>query len=457
MSWCHVRLYRAGLVVDIGMAGSVDSDADISAGTKRKDPMSITTADTSAEGMRAAMIAKVKDAGYELSRSAEEAMRTVERHLFVPDASLVDAYANDIVVTKRADGGEVLSCLSQPSIVALQLSQLDARPGHRILEIGAGGGYNAALLAHLVGPHGAVMTIDVDADIVADARHNLHAAGVTNVEVVHGDGALGHPDGAPYDRIVATVGAYGIPDSWLSPLAPAGRLVVPLRIRGGVSRSIAFERADDSVWRSVDHQMCGFLPLRHGAADDPRRTIALTSDRTVTLQFRQEHSLDPSRLVGVLDEPRAQVWTDVRYGPMQSLEWLYLWLTCVLDGGLCSMTVGESVLDAGLVDPMFRWGAMAVAGDRELAYLTWRPVADVPGGRVMQTGVVAHGPRAADLADRVAAEIQAWDERFRHRNIRFEIPWSGAAVTNPQEGRFFLDRPHNPITVIWENHDDISE
>lgn len=139
----------------------------------------------------------------------------------------------------------------------------------------------------------------------------------------------------------------------------------------------------------------------------------------------------------------------MRYGPRQSLEWLYLWLTCVLDGGLCSMTVQDGVLDAGLVDPMFRWGAMAVASDRELAYLTWQPVPDVPD-RVMRTGVIAHGPRAADLAHRVAAEIQTWDERFRHRTVRFEIPPTGTDVTNPREGRFFLDRPHHPLTVIWE-------
>jgi protein-L-isoaspartate(D-aspartate) O-methyltransferase len=95
---------------------------------------------------------------------------------------------------------------------------------------------------------------------------------------VVGDGALGHPRGGPYDRIIATVGAYSIPDAWLTQLAPTGRLVVPTRIRGSVSRSIAFERDDESVWRSVDHQMCGFVPLRDGIADDPRRKVPLTGD-----------------------------------------------------------------------------------------------------------------------------------------------------------------------------------
>ena len=74
---------------------------------------------------------------------------------------------------KRGRDGEVLSCLSEPGIVALQLQQLDVRPGHRVLEVGTGTGYTAALLAHLVGPHGRVITIDVDAAIVADARRHL--------------------------------------------------------------------------------------------------------------------------------------------------------------------------------------------------------------------------------------------------------------------------------------------
>jgi hypothetical protein len=80
-----------------------------------------TSTDTSPESLRDAMIARIKDAGYTLSRSVEGAMRAVKRHRFVPGAALVDAYASDIVVTKRGPQNEVLSCLSDPSIVALQL------------------------------------------------------------------------------------------------------------------------------------------------------------------------------------------------------------------------------------------------------------------------------------------------------------------------------------------------
>lgn len=111
--------------------------------------MNATATDTSPEFLRDAMITKVKDAGHTLSPAVEQAPRAVERHVFVPDATLAEAYENDIVVTKRGDDDQVLSCLSQPSIVALQLGQIEVQPGHHVLEIGAGAGHNAALLAHL--------------------------------------------------------------------------------------------------------------------------------------------------------------------------------------------------------------------------------------------------------------------------------------------------------------------
>ncbi|MFB1049316.1 methyltransferase, FxLD system, partial [Streptomyces chrestomyceticus] len=84
-------------------------------------------------------------------------LRTVPRHVFVPDASLEDAYANAPVHIKYDTDGTSISCASQPGVVALMLDQLDVRPGQRVLELGAGTGYNAGLLAHLVGASGHVI------------------------------------------------------------------------------------------------------------------------------------------------------------------------------------------------------------------------------------------------------------------------------------------------------------
>lgn len=406
---------------------------------------------TSADALREAMITRIKNLGYPLSEPVEAALRAVERHAFVPNAALADAYENSIVVTKRGPQNEVLSCLSEPGIVALQLGQLDVRPGHRVLEVGAGTGYNAALLARLAGPRGQVTAIDVDADIVADAQRNLAVADVNNVSVVLGDGALGYPDGGPYDRIVATVGAFGIPGSWLSQLAPDGRLVVPVRVVGSVSRSIAFERSVSGGWHSVDHQMCGFVPLRNGIADDPRHVINLTADKAITLHLNQEQSINPVSLGGVFDKRRTEAWTGVSFGPMESMEWLFLWLACTQAGRLCRMAAQPSAVDSGLVDPMFPASALAVVDDGELAYLTWRAAQGASDRRERaEIGVVGHGAAGAALTNSVADAIRLWDNTYRKRSVRFEIPANRSDDSAPEPGRFFLDRPHNPITVIWQ-------
>nr|WP_246235695.1 methyltransferase, FxLD system [Streptomyces boluensis] len=213
--------------------------------------------------LRNQLIDQLISKGSVRSARVEEAMRTVPRHLFVPDAPLEKAYGNAPVNTKLDDSGASISCASQPDIVGMMLEQMEVAPGQNVLELGAGTGFNAGLLGHLVGEQGHVTTIDVDDDIVDGARSGLKAAGISNVEVILGDGAVGYAKNAPYDHIVATVGAHGVPHAWLDQLAPGGRLLTPLRLRGSVSRSIAFE-LKDNVWRSVGSEMNTFMPLaRH--------------------------------------------------------------------------------------------------------------------------------------------------------------------------------------------------
>jgi protein-L-isoaspartate(D-aspartate) O-methyltransferase len=177
-------------------------------------------------------------AGAITSSKVEAAFRAVPRHLFVPHVDVQGAYRNEAIPTKLIDGRAVSSA-SQPSIVATMLEQLDVRPGQRVLEIGAGTGYNAALVAQLVGPSGRVVTIDIDEDIVADAQDHLAAASIDGVDVICGDGGLGYPPEAPYDRIVLTVGALDITPAWWDQLGSGGRpldLVGVGDVRGDAKR-----------------------------------------------------------------------------------------------------------------------------------------------------------------------------------------------------------------------------
>jgi protein-L-isoaspartate(D-aspartate) O-methyltransferase len=128
----------------------------------------LTSATDPAE-LREALVTSLIDSGNLRTPEVIAAFRATERHQFHPDADLPSAYASDVVLIKQGDKGETLSCISNPSVVATQLEQLGAAPGHKILEAGAASGYNAALLGQLVVPGGHVWTVDVDQDLVDTA------------------------------------------------------------------------------------------------------------------------------------------------------------------------------------------------------------------------------------------------------------------------------------------------
>src|SRR5579859_10550 len=128
-------------------------------------PSTINSENGESNNLRQEMVKRLKNLGLVRSEPVEEALRSVPRHVFIPRADLRTAYNDQAVVTRWQDG-EAISSASAPSIVALMLEMLDLRPGQRVLEIGAGTGYNAALLARIVGERGRVVTIDIDDEIV---------------------------------------------------------------------------------------------------------------------------------------------------------------------------------------------------------------------------------------------------------------------------------------------------
>jgi protein-L-isoaspartate(D-aspartate) O-methyltransferase len=417
-------------------------------------PVTTTVSDASAasaDELRATLADQLVKDNTVRTPAVETAFRQVPRELFLPGTPLREAYADKPIYTKHDGTGTRVSAASQPTIVATMLEQLRIQPGQTILELGAGTGYNAGLMATITGDTGHVTTIDIDDDLVTGAREHLTAAAITNVDVVLTDGALGHRERAPFDRIIATVGAFEIPTSWLEQLAPGGRLVVPVRLAGAASRSIIFQRATEG-WVSHGSEMCTFMPLR-GMGDDARRVIDLTGTGEVTLQTHQDnaHATDPDTLTEVFTTPRHQTWTGVHFAPMESFEWLDLWLACHLPNPIMRMEVAPTAKDSGLVTPMFPTVTMATtAVDGSLAYLTTR--AAEPGSETdnrYEVGVIGHGTGGQHLAEQVAHEITTWDNRFRSRTVHFGIP-----EVRPQPdinaGRLVLARPNNPMTVNWE-------
>lgn len=209
----------------------------------------------------------VRDGVIPADSAVDRAFRTVKRHWFLPGTDLDQVYANVAVVTRRRPDGVPISSSSQPAIVARMLQQLDALPGHRVLEIGAGTGYNAALLGQLVGPDGTVTTIDVDPEICAAAEGHLQVAEASNVSVIRGDGWAGVEEHGPFDRIEATVGVWDLSTRWVEQLKPDGILVAPLWLRTGLQASVAFRRRNGGL-KAASIEPCGFMTLRGPGAGD---------------------------------------------------------------------------------------------------------------------------------------------------------------------------------------------
>src|SRR5260221_6694003 len=223
------------------------------------------------DDLRARLVAQLRSTGALHDEAVERALSRVPRHLFLPQVAPAQAYA-DTAVPTHWESGVPVSSASQPSIVALMLEQLQVAPGMRVLEIGAGTGYNAALLAELVGASGQVTTIELDPEIACEAREHLAAAGFVNVRVLAADGWEGCAEGAPYDRIILTVGASDISPAWFDQLADDGLLVLPLWLRAGEA-SVAF-RKRWGMLKSESLMSCGFMRLR-GAEAGPDQWVAL--------------------------------------------------------------------------------------------------------------------------------------------------------------------------------------
>ncbi|MFJ8433396.1 methyltransferase domain-containing protein [Kitasatospora sp. NPDC094019] len=189
--------------------------------------------------------------GGPVPREWREAIKAVPRHNFLPERIwLADdsgdyeacdlptahdcwfgaAYADVPVVTQVNDGQESpdpwpSSSASTPSVVVRMLCDLDVRPGMRVLEIGTGTGWNAALLAHRLGPEN-VVSVEIDPDVARQARASLYAAGL-GADVICGDGADGWRRRAPYDRIVSTCSVRRVPRAWIEQTAPGGVVLTP--------------------------------------------------------------------------------------------------------------------------------------------------------------------------------------------------------------------------------------
>jgi protein-L-isoaspartate(D-aspartate) O-methyltransferase len=227
----------------------------------------VATAD--ARELRDLMIDQLKNRGLEVEPAIEETFRAIPREIFLPDVPLERVYSGDAIITKQDEEGSPISSSSEVGIMIAMASLLDVVPGHRILEIGAGTGYNAAVLAQLVGEHGAVTTVDIDPDVAALARDHLSRAGFERVAVITADGWEGYTKNAPYDRIEVTASVADLSPDWVAQLTDGGKIVLPLVLRAGMQAVLGLQK-DEPDLLSTRVIPGGFMRLRGPAGQQPQ-------------------------------------------------------------------------------------------------------------------------------------------------------------------------------------------
>jgi protein-L-isoaspartate(D-aspartate) O-methyltransferase len=403
-------------------------------------------------------------AGVIRTATVEQAFRAVPRHVFLPGAGLAEAYSNEAIVTKWAADGRPLSSSSQPAIMALMLEQLDVRPGHRVLEIGAGTGYNAALLAQLTGAGGRVVTVDIDAELADLARARLTEAaaetaaaagdggGDGDVVVVCADGAGGDPGRGVFDRIIVTAGAWDLAPAWHEQLADGGRLVLPLSLRG-MQRSVALEPAGPG-WESVSVIDGGFMPLR-GAMAEPGGPRQLGEVPGLFIALDDDRALDTDALFAALAGPGQPLPIGVTLDPGELWTGLSLWLA-LHEPDYCGLSALGPAVDCGLVPPLLTFAGytstFGLVDPASLAVLARRDPSENDGtGELVARG---HGPNGVELARRLADQIHAWTQAGRPGTARLRIRAYPADTPAPEgspaePAGILVRKRHTQLLLDW--------
>jgi protein-L-isoaspartate(D-aspartate) O-methyltransferase len=398
---------------------------------------------------------------YISSTAVEAAFRAVPRHHFLPDLELETVYSDEAIAIKEVNGRTVSSS-SQPAMMAIMLEQLDLRPGQRVLEIGAGSGYNAALMACLVGPTGQVVTMDIDEDITTTAAKQLQAAGWPQVKVICDDGGLGYAPDAPYDRIILTVAAWDITPAWQEQLAPDGRLVLPLIING-LQKSIAFIPAGDHLISTAAHS-CGFVSLR-GAFAGPELIFPLGDRPGLEMGLDQPQAVDRPAMNAWLDQPNEDLPTAVTATPREIWNSLSLWLAAH-EPALCTIQLTGDWLQQETVPCLFtyrgRWPAGLTTGilaETGLALLKRGPAparswlsATEPTTADFDTlfELVVRGYGDKEPAQRLRAQVIAWDAAGRPDGERIQIAvYPLDQEYAPSAGEVVLPKRWTQLVIKW--------
>lgn len=393
--------------------------------------------------LRKRMADLVISKGWAPSPQVQAALREVPRHRFVPETRLETAYRDDLaVVTVRESPQTALSSVSAAWLQADMIEQLRLKPGMTVLEVGSGG-YNAELLAHVLGRRGRVVTVDVDPYVIHRTKRLCAEAGSGKVTAVLGDGGLGAPDHVPakgFDGIVITHNASDIAPAWREQLAEGARLVVPLEM-SGYTRSLTLVRRGD-VLHCEHWTYCVFVRDRGAAA---RTAPALPlADGKVTVRWEDGTPADTAGLDEALRGPRHEHSTGLVVQGAFNFETLQVYAATTL-AGFCRLSAPEGSPLVAQQD------AAAILVNGSLAYLTYRRIKDAvePADRMAEFFIHAYGPAAEEVAERFAACVRVWDREVRESGYPPMTVHPAATPDNQLPPGDVLDKPSARLVLQW--------
>lgn len=379
------------------------------------------------------------DAGALRPGRVARAFMAVPRERFVAGVELEEAYEDAAIVIKR-DGDEPISSSSQPSMMALMLAQLEAREGERVLEIGTGSGYNAALLSHVVGTSGSVLTVDIDDQLISAARPRLEP--YANVRVACGDGDLLDfiAPGERFDRIIVTAAASEVSPAQFAALHEGGRIVLPLEL-GALQSSVAFERTNDRL-RGRSCVGALFMPLR-GVAPHLARATRL-NERTF-LRLARDGPVDAAEAWRLLATGGTHAPGPALGADSPQFDALSCWLD-VCEPTFCLLTAGGTAAEEGVIPTIsrpsrardrvaFTYGCLARG-----SFALLERTAQVLGMRV-------YGGDAAESALRAGIERWVAAGRPSQNDLRIEVAFGELPSAAP--GIALSRRSRSTLILSW--------
>ncbi|MEV5433054.1 methyltransferase, FxLD system [Streptomyces sp. NPDC052701] len=399
--------------------------------------------------LRHRLVDQLLAAGHVRTATVEAALRRVPRHAFAPEVPVQTAYADDIIPTRHAPDGRISSSVSAPWLQAVMLESARLRPGHHVLEVGSGG-YNAALIAELVGPAGQVTTVDIDPDVTDRATRFLCATGYDRVRVLTADAEHLPPEAVPeggFDAVIVTVDTWDLP--WISMVAEGGRLVAPLRLHQYVW-SIGFTRRDGALVSDEPLTVCGFVPMQGAGAWDPNlRTVP---GRGIRLAFEDGTPMPVDQLAPAFDKAPCTVRTGVTVGGEEPFDSLTLYLAGVLPG-FCRLSVDPDRRTGVTSPPPPHWPGAAIVRGTSLARPAHERIGDGDHGRGVHEFVMhGYGPAGDLAAAEMAQHVQHWQRNHRAAPCpRITVqPKDATGPTGADtDGPHVFHKKHTRIKIDW--------